>query len=416
MGSAISIGQSGLAASSKQMEVIANNLANSNTVGFKANTTLFSTMMSQGLSSYGFLSAGQGVQVSGLPTQFVQGSFESTGNVTDMAIDGEGYFMVKDAAGVQWYTRAGAFHLNTDNMLVDGKGFKLQGYAYSNVGTTSTATFETVPTDISLPRSKDATATTEVNFGANLSENTAGGGKFNISQSVYDSKGGVHTLSFAFTKSTVTSNSEWTCATTFDGTATGLTTQSIVFNPDGSLKTPSADVLVLIDDNIQAIKDSLKGATIGNSSKQITWTVSDTTQKLTGYASQSVIRSTSADGYASGDLRSLVIDTGGLISGVYTNGQTMELYKLSLANFTDQSQLMRNGNYFSETTTSGQPSINPAGTSGLGAIQSNSLEVSNTDVSKEFINMITAQRAYQANAKVITTADQMLTTLMNVKQ
>ena len=139
-------------------------------------------MMNQGLSSAGYLAAGQGVEVTGMPTQFVQGSFENTGSVTDMAIDGEGFFIVKDTSGIPLYTRAGSFHIDKKGNLVDGKGYKVQGYSIED------DVLSTVPGDILLQKAKDATATTEVSFGANLNENTAEHGEFNVSQSVYDSK------------------------------------------------------------------------------------------------------------------------------------------------------------------------------------------------------------------------------------
>jgi flagellar hook protein FlgE len=409
MGSAISIGQTGLTASSKQMEVIGNNLANSNTVGFKASSTLFANMMNQGLSSAGSLAAGQGVEVTDMPTQFVQGSFENTGSATDMAIDGEGFFMVKDTGGVPLYTRAGAFHIDKKGNLVDGKGYKVQGYSIED------EILSTVPGDIFLEKAKNATATTKVSFGANLNENTAELGEFNVSQNVYDSKGGVHTLTLTFAK---TANAgEWDYSATFDGIDTGLA-DTLTFEADGTLDTLAmTDVTIAIDAADPDIADKLKGATIGDASGEITWTVaSDTTDKLTGYASTSVIRSLNSDGFASGDLRSLNIDNNGIINGVYTNGEVVELARISLANFLDPSALKKNGNYFGETTGSGKATPNPAGTGGLGEIQSNSLEVSNTDVAKEFINMIAAQRAYQASAKMITTADTMLTELMNIKR
>jgi len=405
MGSAISIGQTGLAASSKQMEVIGNNLANANTVGFKASSTMFANVLNQGLSSAGSLAAGQGVEVTGMPTQFVQGSFENTGSVTDLAIDGDGFFIVKDPSGVPLYTRAGAFHIDKKGNLVDGKGYKVQGYSIED------DILSTVPADLFLQKAKDATATTKVSFGANLNENTALDGTFNVSQNVYDSKGGAHNLTFTFTKTAT--DGEWGCKATFDGVDTELD-DTIQFEPDGSMDLATlADVTISIN---PADFPTLKSATIGDAGV-ITWTLaSDTAEKLTGYASTSVVRSLNSDGFASGDLRSLTIDSNGIINGVYTNGEVVELAQISLANFLDPSALKKNGNYFGETTASGKATANPAGTGGLGEIQSNSLEVSNTDVAKEFINMITAQRAYQASAKIITTADQMLTELMNIKR
>ena len=407
MGSAISIGQTGLAASSKQMEVIGNNLANSNTVGFKASNTLFANMMNQGLSSAGSLAAGQGVAVTSMPTQFAQGSFENTSSATDMAIDGEGFFMLKDTSGTILYSRAGAFHIDKEGNLVDGKGFKVQGYSIED------DILSTVPGNIFLQKAKDATATTEVSFGANLNENTPVDGEFNVSQSVYDSKGGIHTLSITFTKTAAAG--EWDYTATFDGIDTGLAA-TLTFEPDGTFD-PAADVAITIDTADVDIAAKLKGATIGNAASEITWTVfSDPAEKLTGYASTSIVRSLNSDGFASGDLRSLSIDSNGVINGVYTNGEVVELAQICLANFEDQTMLKKNGNYFGETSGSGKATPNPAGTGGLGEIQAYSLEVSNTDVAKEFINMITAQRAYQASAKVITTADNMLTELMNIKR
>lgn len=407
MGSAISIGQTGLAAASKQMEVIGNNLANSNTVGFKASSTLFANMMNQGLSSAGSLAAGQGVEVTDMPTQFVQGSFENTGNATDMAIDGEGFFIVKDRSGVPLYTRAGAFHIDNQGNLVDGKGYKVQGYSIED------DVLSTVPADIFLQRSKAATPTTKVSFSANLNDNTALDGEFNVSQSVYDSKGGVHTLTFTFAKTAV--DGAWDYTATLDDLDTGLV-GTITFEADGTLDPLTlADVAVPVD--TADILTLLKGATIGDASGEITWSLkTEPADQLTGYASTSVVRSLNSDGFASGDLRSLSIDNNGIISGVYTNGEVAGLSRICLASFKDQSALKKNGNYFGETTGSGKATPNPAGAGGLGEIQSNSLEVSNTDVAKEFINMITAQRAYQANAKMITTADNMLTELMNIKR
>jgi flagellar hook protein FlgE len=185
----------------------------------------------------------------------------------------------------------------------------------------------------------------------------------------------------------------------------------VVFDSTGKLTTPAGDITITISPN-----PLINGATIGTAGA-LNWKItSDANRQLTGYTSESTIRSLYADGYAAGELRRMSVDTRGVISGVYTNGQTLELYQIALANFQDQSALASSGNYFLETSGSGQPTSNRAGTAGLGNIQGNALESSNTDISKEFISMIMAQRAYQANARVITTADNMLTELMNIKR
>jgi flagellar hook protein FlgE len=408
MGSAISIGQTGLAASSRQMEVIANNLANSNTVGFKASSTLFASIMNQGMSNVGSLATGQGVKIANVATQFTQGSFETTGNATDMAIDGDGFFIVNDPNIGTLYTRVGSFHIDNNNRLVDNSNYRVQGYMAEDGDISS------IPSDILLQMSKNATTTTEVSFGANLSENTAVDGTYNVSMSVYDSKGSAHALSITFTKTDV---GAWDYAATFDSVDLGLT-GSIAFDENGVLVPPADDVVIAIDPDIADANgvSILKGATIGVDN-EINWALlTDTNRKLTGYSSASIVNSLSSDGYSSGNLKSLSVDGKGVISGTYSNGEVVEMAQISLANFADQSTLKKNGNYFGETSNSGKPTINAAGSAGLGEIQSNSLEGSNTDVSKEFINMITAQRAYQANAKIITTSDQMLTELMNIKR
>jgi flagellar hook protein FlgE len=403
MGSAISIGQTGLVASSKQMDVIAGNLANSTTVGYKASSILFSSVMNSASNSSG--ATGQGVEVSDVVTEFGQGSFEYTSSVTDMAINGGGFFTVTDPSSVKLYTRAGAFHIDNNDYLVDVNGYKVQGY---------TGTASSVPGDIQLQRSKGATTTTELSFGANLDERTLVNDTYNVSQTVYDSKGGLHTLSVSFKKGAAIGT--WGVSATFDGSNTGVTVlpATVVFKADGTLVPPApATTTITIAPTDPAI---LKGATIGTAGV-LNWNLTtDANRKLTGYASASSVRSLYADGFGAGDLRSLSIDSNGSISGVYTNGQTLPLAQIGLANFQEPTALTKNGNYFLETTSSGKPINNTAGAGGMGTIQSNSLEVSNTDVSKEFISMITAQRAYQANAKIITTADQMLTVLMNIKQ
>lgn len=405
MGSAISIGQTGLVASSKQMDVIAGNLANSTTVGYKSSSILFSSVMNSASNSSG--ATGQGVEVSDVVTEFGQGSFEYTSSVTDMAINGGGFFTVTDPSSVRLYTRAGAFHIDNNDYLVDINGYKVQGY---------TGAGSSVPGDIQLQRSKGATTTTELSFGANLDERTdpldLTNNTFSVSQTIYDSKGGSHTLCLIFEKTATIGT--WDVSGTLDGDSNVTTTAAqVVFDEAGNLKTPAADATITIGAVDPTI---LNGATIGTAGV-LNWNLAtDANRKLTGYASASSVRSLYADGFGAGDLRSLSIDSNGSISGVYTNGQTLELAQIGLANFQEPTALTKNGNYFLETTSSGKPINNTAGAGGMGTIQSNSLEVSNTDVSKEFISMITAQRAYQANAKIITTADQMLTVLMNIKQ
>ncbi len=541
MGSAISIGTTGLTASSKQMDVIGNNLANSNTLGFKAGNTYFASMLNQSLSSSGSLAVGQGVAVAAVATQFSQGSFETTGNATDLAIDGDGFFVVKDVNAASYFTRAGAFHVSKEGLLVDGNNYQVQGFSASRAtSSVSTDTGTEKPQDISFDNAmSNAKATTEVSIGANLDDNTPYGEKFNVSQNVFDSRGQIHTLSITFLKTE--GNGMWGFDAKLDDTNLSNTTDQqasgVTFDKNGALlgmftaTVPAAPVAAIgtgatvgtiasttVTKPGQLFKDAtgisltkaattgawtvttpagydhaiawqeaiganeiLKvdldgkggsdiaidlGATAGNqwsagntvtfnvdktdvaltdvtltfgalnsnlngevstigltsgtgasTKNKINWdTVGDSAKSITGYASSSVLKSLSDNGYTFGVLKSINVENDGVINGFFTNGQTSKLGQLILASFRDPSGLKKIGNYFGATSSSGEAITNKAGSSGLGEIINHSLEISNTDVAKEFINMITAQRAYQASSRIITTADQMLTELMNIKR
>jgi flagellar hook protein FlgE len=542
MAGAIAIGTTGLTSSSKQMDVIGNNLANANTLGFKAGNTFFASMLNQSLSSSGSLSVGQGVNVASVATQFSQGSFETTANATDLAIDGDGFFVVKDLNNASYYTRAGAFHIDNEGLLVDANGYRVQGMVVSKaVASVSTDTETEKPQDISFDNAMSkAKASTEVTIGANLDDGTARGEKFNVSQNVFDSRGQIHNLSITFTKtegngfwgfdaklddtnfSDVTQQQAAGLAFDENGKLVGMYTGTIpssganapvaasagggtivtttVMKPGQLYKDASGIVLTKeaatgvwtitnpdvyenaivwqeAIDGSEALKVDLDGnggsdiyfdlgttagnkwaagdtvtfgidetdvpltdvtftfgplssnvdgvaSTIGLTSgtgasteNKINWDVIGNTSKtITGYASSSVLKSLSNDGYTSGVLKSINVENDGSITGTFTNGQISKLGQIILASFRDQSGLKMAGNYFAATTNSGEAIMNRAGSGGLGEIQSYSLESSNVDVAKEFINMITAQRAYQASSRIITTADQMLTELMNIKR
>jgi flagellar hook protein FlgE len=406
-------GISGLNASAKQMDVIGNNIANVNTIGFKAGTVAFGDILSQSIAGgSGTMQVGRGVEVNAIPTLFGQGSFESTQNPTDLAIDGDGFFMVNDPNGATYYTRAGMFNIAKDGYLRDVNGYKVQGYQYSGGKNTGAIG------DISLSGIQSApSATTEFSIGANLNSDAAKDDKFDSVQTVYDSLGGAHDLKIEFTK---TANpGEWNFKAYLDGTASS-TTSNVTFDSDGKLTSPKDDV----DIDFSSVKLA-GGATIGTGGK-IKWlikgathatTPSITPETLTGYAGPSVNNSLVSNGWASGELQSLSVGSDGVIEGFFTNGQFMAIGQVALAKFTNTWGLKKVGScLFAATESSGNALVNKPGTGGLGKINSNSLEMSNTDIAKEFINMITAQKAYQANAKVITTTDQMMSELMNIKR
>jgi len=415
-------GISGLNASNEQMDIIGNNIANVNTVGFKAGSTVFGDILSQSITGgSGTMQIGRGVRVTAIPTLFGQGSFASTQSATDLAIDGEGFFIVKNSDGATYYTRAGMFNMGEGGYLRDMNGYKVQGYLYEN-GINTNAIGDISLSDIQ----SDPSATTEFSIGANLNSEAAEGDIFISAQTVYDSLGGAHTLKMEFTK---TANArEWECHAYLeqDGVYTESDTvpaATITFEIDGSLDTTAVGDIDLDFSTFQSALPS--GAEIGTGgTNSIKWvvegdpaTTSLTPETLTGYASPSVNRSLVSDGWSSGELQSLSIGSDGVIDGSFTNGQSMAIGQIALAKFSNTLGLKKMGNsLFAVTVSSGDALINKPGTGGVGEISPNSLEMSNVDLATEFINMITAQKAYQASAKVVTTTDQMMSELMNIRR
>ena len=509
MGSALWAGISGLNASSKELDVIANNLANVNTIGFKSTTTFFADVLSSSISggASGTMQVGRGVAVTEVQTQFGAGSFQTTGNATDVAIDGDGFFMVNDAEGATYYTRAGAFHLNSEGVLVDTNGYMLQGQMVVNGEVVGPLT------DISLQgvQSEPQVSTTFA-LGANLNSATAPGGQYNTTQTVYDSLGAQHTLNNTFTRTEAVGEGYWAVQSFLDSNpANAIDAHGFIFDSAGNMTgmytaevgavtasgagtataeldragmvyqtgtmtltrtaattwsvsglggytnatasydsvnnvvhvsldgTGTSDVTLTLagawadgdtatftlthtagpvtDVNITFSDPLAGGATIGNGGV-ITWNlVGAGSLDITQYAAASVIRAITADGYASGQLKSLSIDATGRISGFFTNGQTADLAQIILASFPNPWGLMRMGsNLFGETVISGSSIRNTPGDSGMGSLTPNTLEMSNTDIAAEFIRMITAQKAYQASARVVTTQDQIMQELMNIKR
>ena len=507
MGSALWIAISGLNASSKQMDVIGNNIANANTMGFKAGKAYFANVLSQSLSggASGVMQIGQGVTVADVATQFSQGSLESTTSALDLAIDGGGFFIVEDDEGSQYYTRAGAFHIDGDGFLVDVNNYRVQGYppGTPTLGDINTRNAQSAPV-----------ASTNFSIGLNLDARTATGGTYNSSQTVFDSLGAAHTLAVTYMKTE--GDGQWGMYVTLDGdapdsqnysglsfdglgnlekvysstmgspTGSGSGTASAVLaaghngqiyrtgslvlqrvsvnawsvhstsdypnasitgygvtNVDDTLLIDldgfgGADITVTLggtwanDDRLTipftyteadpsditvAFSGLANGAVIGNGGT-LTWDLTSAqAETITGYASSSTVKALTNDGYPSGVLRSLAIEKDGTITGFFTNGQTASLGQIALGDFPNPWGLKKMGsNLFSATLTSGQAIINTPGAGGLGEVTSNALEMANTDLGTEFITMITAQRAYQANAKVITTTDAMMAELMNIKR
>ena len=404
-------GVTGLNAAGYSMSVVGNNIANSNTVGFKASYTSFADILSQSLGgAVGGNQVGRGVALSDIGTVFSQGSFENTTNGTDLAIEGAGFFIVADSSG-RYYTRAGNFIMDEEGYLVSPGGFKLQGYA-----TDATGALITSVSDINVANVSSAPKqTSSFSISANLDGSARLGDEYSTTITMYDSIGEAIPLSITFTK--LGTGNAWTYTASIPpsmGTATGSGT--IEFEADGNMgtfdsSTTFSDKSFFID---------LPGT--GGADFTVTWDVWDSatsgpTTDLTGYAAASDTNALFQDGYSPGAIQTISVDQDGQIIGLFTNGQTRTLGQVLLADFVSPYGLTKMGrSLYAESANSGQPTVGSPNTGGRGRIASNSLEMSNVDMASEFVKMITTQRAYQANAKVITTSDELLSELMTIKR
>lgn len=423
MGIATSLysGVSGLSVNGKAMSVIGNNIANSNTVGFKSSRTLFSDLLSSTIAGSGGESqVGRGTGMSAVENIFTQGTFQNTEVNSDLAIEGSGFFIVSDPASNELnFTRAGTFRFNQDGQLVNPEGFNVQGYTLDLAGNTvGDITDIAANTRTFTPSGATANITLNTNLNANDSyvgpfslANPATTSNYAASINVYDSLGQTHLLTTYFSKlDPAVSPLQWQWHATIDageiggaaGTLTEVGTGNLNFNASGDLTTPTTGT---IPAGTFTWTDSASSAQALNIDFQ-------TTQ----YSSNSVVVAQEQDGYGTGTLVQLSIDNDGYIVGNFSNGKPRKLAQIALAKFADPAGLVKEGgNRFSSNDNSGPPIIGTVG-SGVGNIFTNSLEQSNVDLATEFVNMITTQRGFQANSKIITTTDEMLSELINLKR
>jgi len=411
--SALFAGVSGLNAQSARTQVIGNNIANINTYGFKASRTSFADILHQSMTWVSSnTQVGRGTKLESITRDLSHGSLETTNSGTDMAIDGDGFFIVSDGS-TNYYTRAGQFSFDANGYLNNPHGLTLQGDVYVN-GVPSGSRG-----DIQFTTTNSSPSTTSTfSLGANLDSRASGATSFSTSLSIYDSLGTPLTLTLTFTKSSSTppsgTSAEWSVVPTLsDSGATvqigGASSATISFNANGVLNSPATDPTI-------TITGLTNGSSIG-SSGSITFDLigNSSGNQITGYAATSAVNAVSQDGYSSGSLLSVSINQDGLITGLFTNGQSQSLAKISLAKFTNPLGLESKGNnQYAESYASGQPIVAVAGQGGIGKIAASSLEMSNVDLSREFVNLIMTQRAFQANSKIITTSDEMLTDLVNI--
>ena len=405
-------GISGLNANSLAMSVIGDNIANINTPSFKGNRASFASVLSQSLSGSTGNEVGRGVQLWGISSSWNQGSVETTSNPTDLAINGKGFFTVRDRNdGSIFYTRAGAFNFDDLGNLINPDGLIVQGYEAANVNPDGTFTLGSI-TDINVPQASTTPpqATTEFRMDLNLDAGASVGDTYTTTLTAYDSLGNSIPVTITFTNTVA---GTWDAAASIPasaGTAATIDLDTFTFDPNGNLTVPATDPTVSLT------------LTNGSTSPQdFTWDIyddlGDSLGDITGYASPSVTAFQTQDGFTSGSLRGVSVDEDGVVTGSYSNGQLVPLFQVALADFPSYWGLGKMGdNLYAESRASGQAITGTAGTASLGSISPSALEGSNVDLATEFVKMITAQRAFQANSRVITTSDEILAELINLKR
>ncbi len=436
-------GVSGLRNHQVRLDVIGNNISNVNTVAFKSSRVTFKeafAQMVQGASrpageasdvggGTNPIQVGLGMNIGSVDLLFTQGNLENTGVTTDLAIQGDAFFVASDGRK-SYYTRSGNFQLDADGRLVAStNGYVVQGRVAQDGVLTDTIG------DIVLPfgQKSAARATTQVSIGGNLDAEAASGSDSTreTTMTVYDSMGSEHELSVAFQREDAANDvtlpdgstgQVWSYTVTLDGDPVDTGASGFaIFDNDGRLFHTESDVAV---GDLQAIIDDAsfsagaeQGVTYGDMSLTIDFGEPNALSGLSQFAGPSTAVAREQDGYTMGQLERIGIDQTGKITGAFTNGVNLTLGQLVLADFNNPAGLIRSGdNMYSTSANSGAAVLGFAGEGSQSVVTSGALEMSNVDLAQEFTSMITAQRGFQSNARVITASDEMLQELVNLKR
>ena len=425
---ALNTGITGLGTNGLSMSVIGDNISNLNTVGYKGSTAEFQDLILQQLGG-GRGQLGQGAFTGKVGQVFGQGGLENSSLVSDMAVDGKGFFVVQDDEGNRNYTRAGQFRTDEDGYLVTFSGEKLQGY-----GTTTDGTLGTTLTDLQIPADPvPGEATTGISVRANLApgadsvfdtvpvidpvtgtwDDVTSAASFTSSTTVYDSLGRPQDVTLAWYE---TASGSWDFRAYVDAETAGgnegvpqeVATASLEFDTDGALdvatSTSAGIPVTFAGASAQTIVFDFGIDVSGGDLGQMTQ------QGLT-----STVSEIDPDGIASGSLSYWDIATDGTVTGIYSNGTTQTLGQVALANFRSESGLSRVGhNLWTATRESGEPVIGAAGSGGRGSVYGYALEMSNVDLESQFVKMIQSQKGYQASARVVSSVDDLLQELMQM--
>ena len=401
--SAFAIPLSGLEATASSLNNISNNLANLNTDGYKDQSLSFGDIFNQmqGVSGNGDpIQAGAGVQVAGTSTNFNDGTLSSTGIASNMALQGNGFFVVRDANGTS-YTRSGDFTTNASGQLTTPSGELVMGYpAVNGVVATDGAL---APISVNQAATMPGVATTSFEMNTNLDSSASAGTSFNTPITVYDSLGTAQTLTVQYTN---TAPNSWSYSITLPATATGGTgnpttvaSGALTFSSSGQLTSPTGSVTGI---NISGLAD-------GAAAMSLTWNVADASGNptITQQNATSATASTNQNGFGVGSLTGYSVLPDGTVQGQFSNSQTLALGQVAVANFANAQGLAQTGtNEYQATFASGAAVVGLAGAGGNGTIKGGSVEESNVNLSAEFSKMIVAQQGYEANAKALTTLNQ----------
>lgn len=448
---AIFAGVSGLRNEQLGMDVIGNNIANINTMGFKAGRARFQEQFSQllqagspggnGLGGTNPVQLGLGSQVAGIDNLFTQGNLQTTGLGTDLALQGDGFFILGNGQS-NVYSRAGAFSFDANGNLVDpSSGLIVQGYAADSSGNIAPGTALAgiqIPLDANAP----AKPTANLVLNGNLDSTAPGGTKYDVTTTVYDSLGNKQTVTLEFTKAADTPGSagpppvpptpnpnQWdvavvapTAGVANDASTPTTSIGTLKFNADGTLDWANT---------VASLKDITITPTPANGASPVVLKFGEVTPpatapatsagnpfaSLTQTAGESNAFVFSQDGYAAGSITKTSVDLQGHIVASFSNGVTRTLAQVAVARFANDEGLTKaDGSTYSESLNSGRAVVGQAGSGPFGTIAAGALEGSNVDLAQEFTNLIVAQRGFQANAKMITTGDEMLTDVVNIKR
>jgi flagellar hook protein FlgE len=431
-------GLSGLNVASKSLDVIGNNIANSGVAGFKGASAQFGDVFASAIGGggAGAGAVGIGAQLQAVAQQFSQGNITSTNNPMDLAINGGGFFRMSDAGNIS-YSRNGQFHVDKSGGIINTTGQALTGYSADAAGNilATAASPIMIPTGALAPNDTGAfNVVMNLNSASTVkalaSFDTTNPSTFNNSTSgtVFDSIGGSHTMTLYFLK---TAANAWSTYVQVDGASaapvlpadgikapTGVTftpgatlSSGLAFSTGGALTTPMP---LTVSVNLNTVAAAQVPPVTNSAATPLVFTLDFTSS--TQYGNPFSVTTLSQDGYASGTLSSIGIGGDGIMVGHYSNGQTKNLGQVVLANFANPNGLTSVGsNQWTDNTESGLPIIGVPGTGALGALQASAIEDSNVDLTAELVNMITAQRIYQANAQSIKTQDSVLQTLVNLR-